>query len=321
MPYLASIHNPSLVNAIVALITRRMIVWVMHYIAVKRSGILKTPSHSFNWRWMKPLMNFGGWMTVSNIIGPLMTYMDRFVIASILGVASLAFYVAPYEVVTKILVVPVAIAGVLFPLFAREWKRNPLESAHKLNQGIIYTMIALFPLCLILVYFAQEWLMLWLGKEFAREAIMVVTWLASGVLVNSVAHILFAKVQGAGRSDWTAKLHLIELFPYLGLLWIMLQYFGIAGAAFAWFTRVLFDTLGLIYFTSKISPHNLHANKGGLMMMALIVAILLSSLLMDSLIVRLIYAMVFFLIYLGLAIKQLHRDLVFVWLLSRIKKV
>jgi len=320
-PYLASRDNPSLVSAIIALIILRMVVWVMHYLAVKRSGILKTPSLSFNWRWMKPLMNFGGWMTVSNIIGPVMTYMDRFVIASILGVASVAFYVAPYEVLTKMLVVPVAIAGVLFPLFAREWKQNPLESAHKLNQGIIYTMIALFPACLTLVYFAHEWLMLWLGKEFARESMMVVTWLVSGVLVNSVAHILFAKVQGAGRSDWTAKLHLIELFPYLGLLWLMLHYFGIAGAAFAWFARVLFDALGLIYLTSKISSHNLHATQRGLMMMALIVAILMSSLLMDALIVRVIFALIFFLIYMGLALKQLHRDHVFVWLLSRIKKV
>ena len=313
-PYLASGDNPSLVRAIMALIILRVIVWVMHHLAVRRSGILRVPGHSFNWRWMNPLMNFGGWMTVSNIIGPLMTYMDRFVIASILGVTSAAFYVAPYEVVTKMSVVPVAIAGVLFPLFAREWKRHPLKSAHRLNQGFLYTMIALFPACLILVYFAHEWLMLWLGNEFAKEAAAVVTWLVAGVLVNSVAQILFAKVQGAGRSDWTAKLHLLELLPYLGLLWIMLHYFGIAGAAFAWFIRALIDTFGLVFFASKISRYNLHATKVALMMMLLIVAILMISLLLDSLIVRVIFASVFFLIYIVLALKQFHRDNVFAWL-------
>jgi O-antigen/teichoic acid export membrane protein len=320
-PYLASTHNPSLVSAIIALIILRVIVWVMHYLVVKRSGILKTSSHSFNWRWIKSLFNFGGWMTVSNIIGPLMTYMDRFVIASILGVTSAAFYVAPYEVVTKMSVVPVAIAGVLFPLFAREWKHYPLKSAHRLNQGFLYTMIVLFPACLILVYFAHEWLMLWLGNEFAEEATAVVTWLVAGVLINSMAQILFAKVQGAGRSDWTAKLHLLELLPYLGLLWIMLHYFGIAGAAFAWFIRAAIDTFGLVFFVGKINQYNLHATKEALMMMVLIIAILMISFLLDSLTVRVIFASFFFLIYVGLALKQLRRDNVFVWLTNTLKRI
>ena len=47
-PYLASRDSPSLVRAIIALIMLRIIVWVMHYLAVKQSGILKTPSHSFH---------------------------------------------------------------------------------------------------------------------------------------------------------------------------------------------------------------------------------------------------------------------------------
>jgi O-antigen/teichoic acid export membrane protein len=136
-----------------------------------------------------------------------------------------------------------------------------------------------------------------------------------------MAQILFAKVQGAGRSDWTAKLHLLELLPYLGLLWIMLLYFGIAGAAFAWFIRAAIDTFGLVFFVGKINQHNLHATKEALMIMVLIIAILMIPFLLDSLTVRAIFASFFFLIYLGLALKQLRRDNVFVWLTNTLKRI
>lgn len=318
-PYLASTQSHLLVGAIQALVILRLIVWLMHFIAVKRSGITAVVSQSFDWRWMRQLFSFGGWMTVTNIIGPLMTYMDRFVIAHLLGAASVAYYVAPYEVVTKMLVVPVAIAGVLFPFFAKDWKVAPIQSAHRLKQGILYTLITLFPPCLILVYFAREWLSLWLGMEFAEAANAVVTWLVAGVLVNSVAQILFAKVQGAGRSDWTAKLHLLELLPYVGLLWIMLHYYGIAGAAFAWFIRVVIDTLGLGYFAGKISKHNVDYVRGSLLILVLIIGILTSSLLLSSLMIRIVFALTLLVVYMGLALKQLRRDNVFTWLASSLK--
>ena len=109
-PYLASLHSHSLVGAIQALFAVRILVWGMYFFAVRQSRILDVVSQSFKLNWLKPLFSFGGWMTVTNIIGPLMTYMDRFVIASILGASSVAYYVAPYEVVTKLLVIPVAIS-------------------------------------------------------------------------------------------------------------------------------------------------------------------------------------------------------------------
>ena len=319
-PYLASIQSHSLVGAIQALFVVRIIVWAMYFFAVRHSGILDAATQAFNLRWVKPLFTFGGWMTVTNIIGPLMTYMDRFVIVAILGAASVSYYVAPYEVVTKMLVIPVAIAGVLFPLFAKEWQLQPAQSAYKLNQGILYTLITLFPPCLFLIYFAHEWLLLWLGKGFSEQAALVVTWLVVGVLVNSVAQILFAKVQGSGRSDWTAKLHLLELFPYLGFLWMMLNSFGIAGAAFAWFIRVVVDAFGLIYFSRKISQHNFLAIKSSLKLLAIVIAILLCSIFLESLLIRVIFAFAFIVIYIALAFNQLRRDNVFGWVASSLKR-
>lgn len=319
-PYLASLLSNSLVGAIIALIVLRVFVWLMHLVAVKHSNILIVNATRFNQRWLAPLLSFGGWMTLTNLIGPLMVYMDRFVIVSMLGAASVAYYVAPYEVVTKMLMVPVAISGVLFPLFAREWQAQPQQSAIKLNQGLRYTLMLLFPLGLLLVYFAQEWLSLWLGSAFAVQGRIIVVWLVAGVLVNSAAQIVFAKVQGAGRSDWTAKLHLLELLPYLALLWFALKQWGIAGAAFAWFVRTVIDMLGMLLFAHKISPHNWHRARRSLMLLLVATLVLIAAILIVPLSIRLLVIAVALTIHGLLTSQQLRHDHVLTWLRTYLKR-
>jgi len=49
-------------------------------------------------------------------------------------------------------------------------------------------------------------------------------WLAVGVFINSLAYVPFSLLQGVGRPDLTATLHLIELPLYLGLLWWLINH-------------------------------------------------------------------------------------------------
>jgi len=46
-----------------------------------------------------PLATFGGWVMVTNVTGPVFGYLERFMIASLVSVAMLTFYSAPYELV------------------------------------------------------------------------------------------------------------------------------------------------------------------------------------------------------------------------------
>ena len=222
--------------------------------------------------------------------------------------AATSFYVAPYEVVTKLLLVPAAIAGVLFPLFAKQWEQDPIFSAAKLNQGICYTLILVFPAGVLISFFSAEWLKLWLGQTFAEKGGPIVTWLTVGILINSVAQILFAKVQGAKRSDWTAKLHLFELIPYLVLLWACLNLWGIAGAAFAWCVRSAIDLLGLIHFSNKLNPLNWVAIKTPLLLLAVGSISILPSLSQLSLSGRILFVVTLLGLYCIPTFKQLRQD-------------
>ena len=90
------------------------------------------------------------------------------------------------------------------------------------------------------------------GGDFAAESTVTMQILAMGVLINSLAHMPFALLQGVGRPDLPAKFHLIELPVYVGIAWILIGEFGIAGAAEAWTIRVAIDTVLIFIVTFKI---------------------------------------------------------------------
>jgi O-antigen/teichoic acid export membrane protein len=76
------------------------------------------------------------------------------------------------------------------------------------------------------------------------------------VFVNSLAYIPYALIQGAGRPDLTAKLHVSELPFYLALLWALTQEWGINGVAGAWTLRVGFDAVMLYAVVTRILPES-----------------------------------------------------------------
>jgi len=281
---------------------------LLHLYVVRNSNFLKNKSSKFNYKWLRQLLAFGGWMSVSNVIGPLMVYLDRFLIAALLGASAVSYYVAPYEVVTKLWLIPASFTGVLFPIFAKEWEVNPSVAANILNKGIVYVLILLYPAVLIISIFSNEWLSLWLGTEFSFNGSNLVRWLSAGVLVNAVTQILFAKIQGAGRADWTAKLHLAELVPYWIFLWVALKLFGLQGAALAWFLRVTVDAVGMAYAVGKLNTLNYARIKMPMLALSVGLIPILLPILVENYIFRFSLIIITGLIYGFIVWKRLVKD-------------
>src|SRR5712692_7107201 len=202
-----------------------------------------------------PVVKLGGWMTVSNVIGPFMVYLDRFLIGALLSASAVAYYTAPFDMVTRIWVIPGAMVGVLFPAFAVSLMQDPDRTGVLLSRSIKYIFLAVFPVILVIVTLAPEGLRLWLGPAFAQNSSSVLRWLAAGVFVNSLAHVPFALIQSTGRPDITAKLHLLELPIYFVAVWLLTKRLGIEGTAIAWTARVALDAILLLFFAHRLLPH------------------------------------------------------------------
>ena len=200
------------------------------------------------------LLRFGGWMTVSNVLAPVLTTLDRFVIGSVLSVAAVAYYAVPLDVVQYAGVLPGAIAMVLFPAFATSFVADRGRTSGLFAAGMKAHLALMFPCSLAIMAFGRDGLRLWLGAEFARQGAPVLRWVAFGLLVSALARVAFWLVQGVGRPDLPALFHAAELVVYVPLLWWATRSFGIVGAAAAWTARVVLDAVLLFGASQKFVP-------------------------------------------------------------------
>ena len=201
----------------------------------------------------KRLMGYGGWITISNLMSPLMAYMDRFLVAGAISVALAGYYATSQEIVTKLQIIPSAILAVLFPAISRSHVSSPERAGDIFFRGTQYVTFVLLPLAAGLILFAREGLGLWFGHEFATQSYRVAQILTVGSFINCLAFNPFFFLQGIGRPDITAKLHVIELPVYLLLLWLLTTRWGVTGVALAWSLRMVLDLALLTFATSRQS--------------------------------------------------------------------
>ncbi|WP_422126394.1 flippase [Thioalkalivibrio sulfidiphilus] len=242
-PLLTLQFSPSIAWATTVLLISRLLAMLAYYWTASHVREELRKPRQIDRSQVKPLLSFGGWLTVTNIVGPLMTYMDRFFIGAKLGLSAVTYYVTPYEILARMQMLPQAIMGVMFPAMATAHGGD----AQRLN--VLYTngskvlYWAVLPVLAGTFLLGPEALSIWLGEEFRNASTPVVHWLAAGWMINVLAQPAFAVLQAAGRPDLTAKTHLAEFVPYLGVLWWLAGAYGIAGVAAAWMLRVVADTL------------------------------------------------------------------------------
>lgn len=203
----------------------------------------------FNFKTIRRLIMFGGWITISNVISPVMVYFDRFVISHVLGASKVAFYTAPSEAVARLLNIPAALSRALFPKLSSD---TAIADKNKLERMSYLLMLgACLPIVIIGFIFANKIMIVWLGQTYAGQPATILRILLIGFIFNALAQIPFSKIQAAGYAKITATLHLCELAPYLIALYYLTIHFSLIGTAIAWTLRVSVDFLVLYILSRK----------------------------------------------------------------------
>ncbi len=217
-------------------------------------------------------------VSVSNVVSPILTYLERFMLGSLTGLVAVAYYTAPYEAVTRLLIIPASLATALFPaLSAPPGAMGDGEAKRLLAGSVRYLLLALALPIALLVAFPGEMLQTWLGPAFAARSADVVRILSVGVLLNGLAHLPFVYLLGQGRPDVVARFHLLELLLYAVGAWWLVSGFGLTGAALAWTLRVTLDAVLLFAATWRlggVSPRLLLSKGGGRALVAVLVLVL-----------------------------------------------
>ena len=248
---------------------------------------------SFKPSLIRPLFTYGGWVSISVIVSPFLLYLDRFLIGSILTIGAVTYYTAPFEMLSRLTVMPGALATTLFPAFSSIGTTHNLNHSQRLYKKSFKSLFFIMGAVMIVMFlFANDILFAWLGREFAEQSTAVFQILCVGILINSVSFLPFTFLQGLGRPDLTAKFHLIELPIHVILMWFLVKNFGITGAALAWTIRVGIDAallFGASWKVYKITPRSLVENNfwiGFLALTTLVISLLIMQWLSDGIVSR-----------------------------------
>lgn len=264
IPAIGAVYGASLPSILLVVLASRLVICGLYAFAIRRALPGLRWVRSRDWVVLKRVLSFGGWVFVSNSITPLLLYFDRFALGTIVGLAAVGFYTAPYEGVTRLLLVPVSLIGTLLPALSSIEARGERERFSDLTSTSMRALMVVVaaPLAVVFV-FAPELLRVWLGAQYAEQSGTALRILAVGVFANALAHPLFISLYAKNRPDLPAKFHLIELVIHVPLTIALIRSFGVAGAAAAWTIRVTLDMCLLLWAAARSAERSVSEVAGG----------------------------------------------------------
>ena len=247
----AASYQPLLPALLIAVVAVRMaiVVWILwrcrrHY--VDRNFLI------FDIQVAAQLLHFGGWATLSAIISPIMVMTDRFAIGVQLGSREVSHYAIPFQLAEQSTIFSSALNQTLFPRHSNTSNEGDQRNLAMLGLETLIILTSL-PIAGVLLL-AGPLLSWWLTPEFAAHSTGAAQILFFSFWINGLALVPYTKLFASGRSDLVAKCHLLELPPYLLVLYFSLEYWGVAGAAVAFGLRVAVDFLLLAHLGGILSP-------------------------------------------------------------------
>jgi len=190
----------------------------------------------------RALFSYGAWVSVTNLLSPLLESLDQLMIGSILGVAAVTYYAVPMSLATRSQIVAAALARTLFPRLSR---LDATRAAALAQHSVVALAYGFGAICAPAILLAAPFLGVWMGAEFAQHSSAVAELLMVGAWFNGIAFIPFILLQGQGRPDLGAKAHAAEIAPGAALAWTVrttadaLIIFLLAGCRAAYLLRLL----------------------------------------------------------------------------------
>lgn len=246
--------NKGLVEIIyLHIIANGLIVLIFYFIAKK---LLPQTSFAFNFSYpnFKRLLSFGGFKFISSINARIVFQLNQFLIAAFLPIQFVSFYAIPVSLTQKIVSLLPNITTPIFPLVSElhslTLKEKLIELYKRSTKLVNFLMV---PLTLLLFFFAYPLLSIWISKEFANQAALILKILSIAYLLASFPAVPVTVIEGMGKPKITAFFSTLSTILYLVFALLLIPRFGIFGAALAVFlSRIIQTPIFIYYVTGRI---------------------------------------------------------------------
>lgn len=307
LPVIVYVRFNSFNIVVLSLLVLKVFIWIIYLVFT-----ITENRHLFNFKGidikvsLKKLLGFGLWISLSNFISPLINYIDRFLIASIITLSAVAIYSTPLEIILKISMIASGISAVFYSAISNSVTHNKAKTEQIINTGLKFVLFLIFPVLILIIAYAYEGIELWIGQSFAIEGAKVTQIVGIGVLFQSMAFIPISYLQSIGKPSIIAKIHLTEIFIYSLILYLLVIQYGVIGAAIAHALRLIGDYSIISFFAIKSSKEYNFDFSRYILYLSLIGLALIPFPFLESFVHRLILWSVLMLGYLAMSIYELR---------------
>jgi O-antigen/teichoic acid export membrane protein len=180
----------------------------------------------------KQILSFSALKVFSVISGQIVFQLDKVLISAFLPLASVSYYVVPLSLAQRILSVIPNITTAVFPAVS-EFKADKARLNDLYVRVAKGVLMAVLPITIVLVMFAEKILAFWMGAEFALHGTATLQFLAIAFFLASFAAVPGVFVEGLGRPGIPAFYAAISAVLNLGFALVLIPRWGIVGPALA----------------------------------------------------------------------------------------
>ncbi len=213
---------------------------------------------------LKPLFRYGGWVTLAQVVGQVAGSVDKILIGSYLGPASVGYYNLSTSLPLKLWIIHGAFVSSAFPLIVslKAHSASSAEVFHLVSRFAKSILLLLLPFALFFIFFGHTFLSVWINETYARNGLFCIILASVYSLISGFSNILHSLLHAWERPDLSTKVHLLTTLGYLPLLYVFIRWLGISGGALALvaFSVIeLFLILRFVQKTFKIKPSLWHS--------------------------------------------------------------
>jgi O-antigen/teichoic acid export membrane protein len=237
---------------------------IAKYLMVKRFFKIASFAPVFNN--IETTMHYAKWGWVQGFGSLLYGVADRFLIGSMLGAASLAYYSLATQLAQQIHGVSAAGLSALLPIISRKLREGYFSLSKITKITFITNMVWSTALSLGLLFFGKNILLIWLGEAEADACAEILKILIIAYWLLTINVVPFNILLASGKFKLTGIYVIVSGVIALFISYEMIQTFklDLVGAAIGKITYAVITMVGMLFALSKIlesENKKNHANK------------------------------------------------------------
>ncbi|MEI7635949.1 MAG: flippase [Syntrophus sp. (in: bacteria)] len=220
-----------------------MVIWlIISYGVIPRKKIFFLDILS-----LKKMIAFGGLLAIQRLTNGVVFNIHSVIVGSLISLAAITYYNVPWNLTSKVGLVGASITPIIFPLVSLFHGVNEEKSSVLLSNSLKYFMLLYGLPCLVLILFAKDILVFWMGTDFTKS-ILVMQIMALGIFFAGVSWVFSTFLQ-VYNPKLITLITIIQAPFHVLMTWILTVKFGITGTACAWaLLCVLSALVGCTYF-------------------------------------------------------------------------